>query len=390
MPSFVGIDPVLARALVADWRAVAERVAEAGARAAALAPGVALPAAPVAPEADALLAAAALLAGRTDDLTEWLAGGDRGWLATELAEPSAAAWSALVAAGSTTTGARTVRYVDIGRDPGGGVVVADFFIPDEGSVLLAGDDRAHADPIFGPLTAGDSRAVFVLDLERGRASISFDDTCTMWSGPLEVCEEARPIVTAPVFGRLANEVSIDVADGGVEVDYDILNGITPIGSADGTFALAATASGRYAVTDVDADEYPSLGIYQYRAGERVDVLLRRDSEGACHLLPWWPELPDLPDLPDLPALPTFPLPDPVADLAPDLPDLADLPNLPDLPSVGGVDLPDLPDLPELPDLPDLGGVSAADRPWTRCRHGVGVSPSRRSCCGRRWRSSRRR
>ena len=44
MPSFVGIDPVLARALVADWRAVAERVAEAGARAASLAHRVALPA----------------------------------------------------------------------------------------------------------------------------------------------------------------------------------------------------------------------------------------------------------------------------------------------------------------------------------------------------------
>jgi hypothetical protein len=356
MPSFVGIDPVLARALVADWRAVAGRVAAAAARAAALGQRVALPPVRAAPEPDDLLVAAALLAGRTDDLSEWLAGGDRGWLATELAAPSAAAWSALVAAGSTTTGARTVRYVDIGRDPGGGVIVADFFIPDEGSVLLAGDDRAHADPIFGSLTAGDSRAVFVLDLERGRASISFDDTCTMWSGALEVCAEARPIATAPVFGRLVNEVSIDVVDGHVEVDYDILNGITPIGSTDGTFALAAGSSGRYAVAAIDADEYPSLGIYQYRPGQRVDVLLRRDSEGASHLLPWWPELPDLPDLPDLPALPTFPLPDPVADLAPDLPDLADLPNLPDLPSIGGLDLPDLPDLPGLPDLPDLGGL----------------------------------
>jgi hypothetical protein len=302
LPSFVGIDAALARVLVADWIAVADRVATAGERAATLAAAIEVPGPPPPSVAAALRAVAALLATSTDRLTEWLATGERGWLAAELADPSPATWSALVAAGSTSSGSRTVRYVDIERAPGAGVVVADFFIPDDASALLDGDDREHADPIFGPLTAEDSRALFVLDLERGRASISFDDTCTMWSGWFEVCEEARPIATEPAFGRLVNEVVIDTANRRIEVDYDILNGLTPIGSTDGTFTLTADAAGRYAVTDLDGDEYPSLGVYQYRAGERVDVVLQRDSEGVPHLLPWWPDLPDLPHLPGLPDL----------------------------------------------------------------------------------------
>jgi hypothetical protein len=305
LPSFVGIDDVLARALVADWIAVADRLTATGERAATLAAAVDVPGPPPPSVAAALRAVAALLATAADRLTEWLATGARGWLATELAEPSPAAWSALVAAGSTTAGSRTVRYVDVERAPGGGVVVADFFIPDDSSLLLDGDGREHADPIFGPLTADDSRALLVLDLERGRASISFDDTCTMWSGWLEVCEEARPIVTEPAFGRLVNEVVIDTATRRIEVDYDILNGITPIGSTDGTFTLSAAADGRFAVTDLDADEYPSLGVYQYRAGERVDLVLQRDSDGPPHLFPWWPDRPDLPELPGLPDLPEW-------------------------------------------------------------------------------------
>jgi hypothetical protein len=320
MPSFVGIDVVLARALVANWIAIADRVSADGDRAVTLAAAVDVPGPPPPSVAAGLRAIADLLAASTDRLTEWLATGARGWLARQLAEPSPAAWSALVAAGSTTIGPRTVRYVDIERAPGGGVVVADFFIPDDSSLLLDGDGREHADPIFGPLDADDSRALLVLDLERGRASISFDDTCTMWSGWLEVCEEARPIVTEPAFGRLVNEVLIETADGRIEVDYDILNGITPIGSTDGTFTLTAGADGRYAVTELDADEYPSLGVYQYRAGERVDVVLRRDSDGPPHLFPWWPDEPELPELPDLP-------------------DRLELPGWPDLPEwreLGGV------------------------------------------------------
>jgi len=54
---------------------------------------------------------------------------------------------------------------------------------------------------------------------------------------------------------------------------------------DGTFTLTRQGRGRYAVKDFDADEYPSVGIYQYRSDEPPAVLVQRDSDGVTHAFP---------------------------------------------------------------------------------------------------------
>lgn len=247
-----------------------------------------------------------------DELAEWLSGGTRGWMVRELADPSAAEWARMVETGTLVEGARTMRYFDIAREEGAGVIVVDFFIPDASSLVLAGDGRGHDDPIFGDLGAGDSRMIMVFDLESGRASVQFDDTCTVggWA-----CNEARPIemggsevVWSPsrdlgeygVAGlplpvnlfEIPNQVSVSSVPHRLEVDYDVLNGIIPVGSVDGTFTLTSNGTGRYEVADIDSDEYPSIGIYQYRAGEQADVLARQDSRGVWAAFPVVPAIVD--------------------------------------------------------------------------------------------------
>ncbi len=301
-PAFVGIDPGLAAAVAHDWRRTGATWRAAAGRAEVLAASLQLDAAPsiraarLGAELEAvadLLTDRARAAEDAEDLTEWLSGGARGDLVAELAKPSEAGWDDLVAAGTLTDGGRTVRYFDLPAEPDAGVVVADFFIPERASLFLAGDGRDHADPIFGPLTDGDSRALLVLDLAAGRGLVQFDDTCTAWAGLLEVCNEARPIELAgdpdsPPW-RITNQVDISAEAQRITVGYDVLNGITPLGSTDGTFTLTDRGDGAYEVSDVDADEYPSIGIYQYQeAGEAPRVLLRRSSDGVGHLFPWWP------------------------------------------------------------------------------------------------------
>lgn len=305
---FAGIDPALAAAVAADWRRTAASWHAAALSAATLAARTQLdPAAGVLAGrlGDDLEAAAALLAERAraadaaDELTDWLSGGARGHLVAELAEPTPSAWADLVAAGTLSDGARTVRYFELPADTDGGVVVADFFIPERASLFLAGDGRDHADPVFGPLSDGDSRVVLVLDRTSGRGSIQFDDTCTAWAGWFEVCNEARPIELAGDRGsppwRITNQVDITADEERITVGYDVLNGITPLGSTDGTFTLTDRGDGAFELTAIDADEYPAIGIYQYReAGEAPRVVMQRDSEGVGHLFPWWPRLPSWP------------------------------------------------------------------------------------------------
>ncbi|MDQ3468977.1 MAG: hypothetical protein M3487_04290 [Actinomycetota bacterium] len=292
------------------------------------------------------------------DLVTWLAAGRRGYLVHELADPKATEWAAMVATGTVWDGARAVQYLDIERDAGAGVVVVDFFIPEAQSLFLQGDGRAHTDPVFGDLDPGDSRAIMVFDLESGRASVQFDETCTTF-GP---CMAARPITldesptTVGDYGLpiRPNIVTIE-SEGRLEVDYDLLNSITSLGAVNGTFTLRNRGDGRYHVEEFEADEYPSVGVYQYLPSGGVVTIHRRDSQGVSHLMPWWPELPDLPDWSDLPDPPDIPLvaPDWLPDIEFDGPDLPAGPDLPDLPTVVGVDLPNLPKLPDLPKLPSF-------------------------------------
>jgi len=293
------------------------------------------------------------------ELITWLAAGPRGSVVRELADPTEAQWRKMVERRTVWDGARTVRYLDIEPDPGAGIVVVDFFIPEDDSFFLDGDGRKHADPVFGSLTAGESRTLMVFDLETGRASIQLDDTCTMVGG----CNAARPItLDGSPFALdergsidIANRVQVDSGEGMLTVDYDILNGIIAFGSTDGLMRLRNRGDGRYEGGLLFADEYPSVSVYQYLPGQRRRVVARQDSQGVGHLIPGWPELADLPDLPDLPDPPDIPLsaPDGVPDIEFEGSDLPDGPDLPDLPNVGGLDLPDLPDLPDLSKLPSF-------------------------------------
>ena len=293
------------------------------------------------------------------DLVSWLVTGPRGYLVQELADPTAAEWAAMVGAATIWEGARNVRYLGIEPDPGGGVIVVDFFIPELESFLLAGDDRDHVDPIFGDVHGGDSRALMVFDLESGRASIQFDETCST-IGP---CNAPRPITLDGSWVAwderdsldIANQVHIEGGGGTLAVGYDILNGILPIGSVDGMFMLRNRGDGRYVERYRFGNEYPSVGIHQYLPDGGRHVIATHDSKGFSHLIPGWPELPDLPDWSDLPDPPDVPIaaPDWVPDVEWEGPDLPAGPDLPNLPRIVGVDLPNMPKLPDLPKLPSF-------------------------------------
>lgn len=199
-------------------------------------------------------------------LVEWLASGPRGEIVAELAAPGDDDWASMVGGGTRWEGNRAVRFLDIEPDPGAGIIVVDFFIPGDGSFFLDGDRRPHADPIFGELTTGDSRAAMVFDREVGRASIQFDGTCPMY---VPGCQAARAItlggepvaIGARGLPEIANQVRVDSGPGQLTLDFDILNGIFPIGSVDGTMTVRNTGDGSYEVASIEADEYPSVGVY---------------------------------------------------------------------------------------------------------------------------------
>lgn len=338
----IGIDVDEVAVVVGEWRSCRRRLVELTGRAAGRAAALALDASSVSASADetgrGLVLCADLLERRAaamagiawpggdagggwgwgwaragpaggdpyDDLSGWLAAGRRGYLVSELVEPTAEEWAAMVAAGTRVDGNRTMRYFDIAADPGGGVLVVDFFIPDSNSVFAQGDRRGHEDPIFGDVTDSDSRMVIVFDLESGRGTVQFDETCL--TGGM-VCNEARPIemdgaevVWSPSADweeyalpgaplpvdllEIPNQVSVDSRPGWIDIDYDVLNGIIPVGSVDGTITLASDGAGRYRVEEMDVDRYPSIGIYQYRFGEHVDVLDQQDSKGMLYAFPW--------------------------------------------------------------------------------------------------------
>lgn len=341
--SFTGIDVEAVPGVVRVWRDVGGRLTgvaqEAPAWASALALEIEAASAPAAeaargldlaaelleqragaiasitwPSAIALMGGAWAMAGSrlgdADELVAWLATGARGYLVTELHNPTAAEWMAMVRAGTLVDGNRTMRYFDIAADPGAGVVVIDFFIPESTSLVVRGDGRGHRDPVFAALDDGDSRMVLVFDFESGRASVQVDDTCLAGVG---FCNEARPIEMegsevvwspSPDWGDYAlpgrplvmdlfeipNQVSVASTRGRLELDYDVLNGIIPIGSVDGTITVTSDGAGRYSVEDMDTDRYPSIGVYQYRDGQRVEVLARQDSIGLYGAFPWVPTI----------------------------------------------------------------------------------------------------
>lgn len=240
-----------------------------------------------------------------------LSEGTRGYLVTEVATAITDQWQSMVDRESQIVDGQAVIYFDVPPVPGSGVVVVDFFIPSTISGPLAGDSRDFVDPVFGDIGPHDSRVVLVMDLEQGRASIHVDDTelFTYHLGQTDAHhveldndsnawdETMTPdgdvdVQVGPDFGNIVNTASVDVFLNQVTVGYDMVNSITPLASTDGTFTIQLAENGTFEVTDFNADEYPSIGIYQYQPapdGEGIvtTTVIERESRGVMYTFPFW-------------------------------------------------------------------------------------------------------
>lgn len=260
-----------------------------------------------------------------DYYADLIGSGPRGALVADVAGPTSSDYDRLVGRGTVYGPGETtnVRYFDLEPSPGDGLIVMDFFIRTETSGgLLKGDDREFQDPLRSGLPVEKSRVIILLDRESGRGSIVQTETCTRSLFGQSFCNEPRPIVFD--FGDdLVNDPQNDITGEGVNIDvpnqfgidadadtitlrYDALNSITPLGiSVDGTMTLERGSDGYYRISDEDRDDYPAIGIYQYRPGEPRTRVIDED-EGVGVFGGAIPEcnLPDLPGpLPDLPTLP---------------------------------------------------------------------------------------
>ncbi len=205
---------------------------------------------------------------------------DRGDLVDAVNGPSDAAFNDLVDAGTIDEdGDRNRRYFTVPPSPGDGVVVMDFFIPTSSSGgLLKGDDRDTVDPLLGDAPLDRSRVVVVVDRETGRGVITQSKTCAASALPGNYCEGPRPIELRdprlrpqinPLPGPQApNEFRIDGGDGSLEVEYDALNSITPVGiSVDGKVRFERGPDGKYRKVEDTRDPYPRIVTGQYRPGQ---------------------------------------------------------------------------------------------------------------------------
>lgn len=193
-------------------------------------------------------------------------------------------WADLVAQETMYDGETNVRYFDFPPDPGSGVIVLDWWIPEDVTGgFLKGDGRGddYVDPINGmadgePIDVGDSRIVVVMDLETGRASITQTETCTASAFGTSFCNEPRPISFGPqivndsendITGEginldIANQFWLEETDDGYELRFDALNSVTPVGSVDGSISFNRDDEGNYTSTR-EGDGYPAISVTHY-------------------------------------------------------------------------------------------------------------------------------
>jgi Flp pilus assembly pilin Flp len=251
------------------------------------------------------LAQAAALLERLELYQDLASSEPRGQHLRHLFAASDSEYDALMAEGSIyhDGGAYTSAYFRLEDPPGGGVVVMDFFIDSyrSGGALL-GDDRGHADPLRGDVPLERSRMMLVVDLETGRGQVHVTETCTA-IGP-SFCNEPRPTVfdgsvfsndtgTRPVIPLLpndydtANQFTVRAAEGGFRLEYDALNGITPVAiSVDGTVSVHVGPDGKAFIGEDDRDDYPSIGTYYYSTPGQTQVVQQREQEGVlCGAMP---------------------------------------------------------------------------------------------------------
>lgn len=220
------------------------------------------------------------------ELYRRLSADDRGDLLEETSGLSDADFDALAAQDTIDNpDGSNQRSFRIPASPGDGVIVMDYFIPGDASGPLKGDDRGTEDPLLGPHEPDRSRVIVVLDRETGRAVIHQSPTCTAFSlpGSGPYCERPRPIALReprtrpqanPLPGPQApNEFHVDADGDSIELSYDALNSITPIGlSVDGTVRLERGGDGFMRVTSDTRDPYPRIVTGQYRPGASPRII----------------------------------------------------------------------------------------------------------------------
>jgi hypothetical protein len=275
-----------------------------------------------------------------EDFADLAEGGRGEELVGELLEPSDGEFEELVEEGTIGQPSTNSSYFPIEPAPGDGIVVVDFFIPQDRSMFLEGDDRELQDPVQSDLELTDSRVTVVLDRESGRGLVTQSETCTAWVG---ACQAPRPIELGPEDTReqgpvSPNEFDIQTDEETISITYDALNSITPDAySVDGTVRLRRRPDGLYQVVHDTRDDYPAVSIWQYRPDDTPRLI---DYDRGEHVLRGAVpdcDLPDLPNGPNLPDLPAVDLPGSWLDFdAPDLPDLPDGSNLPDIGEIYGV------------------------------------------------------
>jgi hypothetical protein len=297
-------------------------------------------------------------AGEALDRAEWyrafIDAGPRGSLLSEINAPSDAEFDELISERDIHLdgGETSRRYFEVGQEPGRGLVAFDFFIPEENSLGLRGDDRPEegTNVLRSDLDITDSRVMIVIDFETGRGVIGQSETKTdvevpdsftthdaavpVGDIPLapDGANEPRPVALNGDRGAWSHEGGIDLdetqqinieSDGdGLHVDWDILNQITPlIISVDGDVDFTEGDDGFLHTDDFTnqdlVDRYPQIQVYQYLPHGSAKPIGRNDHQGGA--IPVQGALPHC-DLPDGPTISVFG---------------REIVNLPDGPSVPG-------------------------------------------------------
>lgn len=224
------------------------------------------------------------------ELYQRLIAAERGDLVDSLVSGTDGDFDALAARDTIDRDGSNRRYFRIPPSPGDGIVAMDYFIPADNSLFLKGDGRDTEDPLLGNAGLDRSRVVVILDRETGRGVIYQSQTCTV-SAPAvgAYCEKPRPIALRrprrrpqinPIPGPQApSEYDLQAGDGSLELTYDVLNSVTPVGiSVDGTVRLERGGDGFYEVTRDTRDTYPRIVIGQYRPGEGDKIIHESDDD----------------------------------------------------------------------------------------------------------------
>ena len=127
----------------------------------------------------------------------------------------------------------------------------------------------------------------MIDRETGRGVITQSHSCLAGALP-DYCEGARPIELRdpklrpqanPFPGQAPQEFRVDGGDGSLEIEYDALNSITPLGvSVDGTVRFERGGDGKYHVVSDSRDPYPRIVTGQYRPNQPGGIIDETDDQ----------------------------------------------------------------------------------------------------------------